>query len=71
MPFYCDLCQKEMPEECGDWETFVFGFICGDHDHIEIAKVVELTSAKVRENLINELTLKFRNQVIEVLDSEQ
>ncbi len=71
MSFYCDLCHKEMPKDCGHWESFIFGVICEDHNHEDIAKVVELTSIKVREKLIDELALKFKNQVIDVLDSEQ
>lgn len=70
MPFNCDLCGKEMPKDCGNWESFIFGVICEDHNHEDVAKVVELTSAKVREALIDELTMNFRGQVIRVLEEE-
>lgn len=70
MPFYCDLCHKEMPKECENWETFVFGVICEDHNHADIAKAVELTSIKVRKELIDELTTKFRDQVIDLLETK-
>lgn len=71
MSFYCDLCGKEMPKDCGNWESFVFGVICENHNHEDIAKVVELTSIKVEQKLIDELTTKFRNQVIDILEKER
>ena len=48
-----------------------FGVICEDHNHEDIAKVVELTSAKVREALLDELTRKVKTQIIDILESEQ
>jgi hypothetical protein len=38
---------------------------------MKIARVVELTSAKVRDRLIDELTTKFRTRVIGILESEK
>lgn len=70
MPFYCDLCGKEMPQKPDGWESFLFGVICDNHNHEDIAKVVELTAEKVRENLIAELTSKFRNQIIDTLKKD-
>jgi hypothetical protein len=71
MPFYCELCHKEMPWDCRNWERFFFGLVCEDHNHEDIGRVVELTSAKVREKLIDELTLKFRTRVIGILENEK
>lgn len=70
MSFYCDLCHKEMPEDCSGWESFTFGVVCEEHNHGDIAKVVELTSIKVREALIAEMTDKFRTQAINILEGE-
>jgi hypothetical protein len=71
MPFYCELCHKEMPWGCRNWENFIFGLVCENHNHEDIARVVELTSAKVRDRLIDELTTKFRTRVIGILESEK
>lgn len=68
MPFFCDLCGKEIPRECANWGTFEFGVICEDHNHDDVAKVVELTATKVRDKLVQELANKFYNQVFQMLE---
>ncbi len=71
MPFYCELCHKEMETaKAENWGIFLFGVVCEEHNHGDIAKVVELTAEKVRENLIEELTKNFREDVIKRLDEQ-
>ncbi len=72
MAFYCDLCHKELDSSIAEkWGAFFFGVVCEDHNHEDIGKVVELTAAKVRADLIEELTKNFREDVIKRLENEQ
>lgn len=72
MPFYCDLCGKEMPkaEDLEGWGSFFFGVICGDHNKGDIQKVMELTIAKVKQVLTDKLLNRFREKVDEAIELE-
>lgn len=70
MPFYCDLCHKEMPTEPKGWESFFFGVICGDHNKEDVQKVMELTIAKTKQVLTDKLIGRFREQVNDAIELE-
>lgn len=70
MPFYCDLCHKEMPQHPDGWESFLFGVICSDHNKEDVQKVMELTIAKVKQILTDKLMNRFRKQVDDAIELE-
>lgn len=71
MPFYCDLCGKEMPRgDLEGWDSFLFGVICGDHNKEDVQKVMELTIAKVKQILKDKLMSRFTQTVDDAIELE-